>query len=424
MNYLLLTLSGQSMVEKIEKLLKKVSFKIGTVREARNLFATQLAPDFRIFDYLRTDEMGLSNCIAALLDHKGSHGQGSIFIEEFLKNLDSKADWAVGRACEVSVEKNAMGRRIDIYLKFDNGIIGIENKPWAADQNQQLQYYSDYLKKHATEVRKNWLLVFISDRDPSPDSIKEKSRISLEKQNHYIRCDYGKVIDWLEVCANKSKALIVRLFAQELIKFIRSSVRGEFDMSEVKETRNVILESSDNLLSAFHISDALHEVKESLLFESLYPDLKKRLDTHGFQLDWNFEEIKDQKKYAGFSIALVDLADKYLLRFQFDSSKLNSFVWGICRESTSVKYNKTMWENICLVMDTRFGDGESSEDWPWWRSAPDKEFDAGMSNWSTSSKPWIDIQDGKLAIQIEDLACEVSKAFKVKKLLNLLTGNS
>lgn len=75
------------MTQQIEQLLSEVRFKIGTLREARNRFADQLVPEFRIFDYLRTDEMGLSRCIANLLNPKGEHGQGSIILDAFLNKI-------------------------------------------------------------------------------------------------------------------------------------------------------------------------------------------------------------------------------------------------------------------------------------------------------------------------------------------------
>jgi PD-(D/E)XK nuclease superfamily len=139
----------------------EVRFKIGTLREARNRFADQLAPEFRIFDYLRTDEMGLSRCIASLFDPKGKHGQGSFFLDAFLKILSDKSGWEANAKdfLKVELEKQANGqRRIDIYLEFKNGIIGIENKPWASDQDTQLTDYATYLEK--TAGNKDWLLVF------------------------------------------------------------------------------------------------------------------------------------------------------------------------------------------------------------------------------------------------------------------------
>ena len=47
------------MQNEIEELLKNVAFKIGTLNEAKRLYANRLAPDFNIFDYMRDNEMGL-----------------------------------------------------------------------------------------------------------------------------------------------------------------------------------------------------------------------------------------------------------------------------------------------------------------------------------------------------------------------------
>ncbi|MDE2389628.1 MAG: PD-(D/E)XK nuclease family protein, partial [Betaproteobacteria bacterium] len=125
------------MQEQIDLLLKEVTFKTATLKEARERFADRLAPDFSIFDYLRTDEMGLSRCIASLLDPTEKHGQKEVFLESFLKKIKWRGNTKIR---SVRLEKQANGqRRIDIYLQFHNGdIIGIENKPWAGLQKNQL----------------------------------------------------------------------------------------------------------------------------------------------------------------------------------------------------------------------------------------------------------------------------------------------
>lgn len=61
---------------KVETLLLQVSTAINTLRNAQKRFAPHLAPDFRLFDFLRTDEYGVSRCLALLLDPCGAHGQG------------------------------------------------------------------------------------------------------------------------------------------------------------------------------------------------------------------------------------------------------------------------------------------------------------------------------------------------------------
>jgi hypothetical protein len=80
-------------MEAIKGLLNAVDFKIGTLRVARERFAAQLAPDFNLFDYLRTDEMGVSKVIADLLDPKGAHGQGGVFLQAFAKILGLEPKW-------------------------------------------------------------------------------------------------------------------------------------------------------------------------------------------------------------------------------------------------------------------------------------------------------------------------------------------
>lgn len=154
------------MQEQIDLLLKEVIFKTATLKEARERFADRLAPDFSIFDYLRTDEMGLSRCIASLLDSKGKHGQKEIFLESFLEKINWSGDTKIH---SVSLEKQANGqRRIDIYLQFQNGdIIGIENKPWAGLQKNQLSDYASFIDREAGD--KKWSLIYLSNNEPSDD---------------------------------------------------------------------------------------------------------------------------------------------------------------------------------------------------------------------------------------------------------------
>ena len=130
----------------VDELLKAIAFKTETIYEARKRFFSHLALDFTIFDYLRRDEMGVSRIIADLLDPNASHGQGSTFLKEFAKKIGQ--GWiSLANDWKVSTEKKVNGqRRIDIYLESSDGIIGIENKPWAIDQKDQLIDYANYLK--------------------------------------------------------------------------------------------------------------------------------------------------------------------------------------------------------------------------------------------------------------------------------------
>lgn len=411
------------MQNQINRLLEEVAFKVGTLREARNRFSDRLAPEFRIFDYLRTDEMGLSRCIASLLDPKGKHGQGSVFLDAFLECIVPTAIWARNESCEVTMEKQVNGlRRIDIFLEFKRGIIGIENKPWAADQDQQLTDYAAYVKK--TAVKKNWLLLFLSNREPSDCSIDSNERKKLEKDGQYVRRDYGEIIEWLEGCAFKSKALVVRIFIEELTKFIRMNINGELDMSEKKEIQQILLSSTKNIESAFHVIQGVDGIKKELL-KKFRDDLEIELNIHGFKLVWDEEMEKKWKSCTGFGVTFQAGQDKYL-RFEFQYSGLNGLVWGIRKENEFIKDDPVIWNRIRDVFEKRFGQGKSSIWWAWYSRAPDGVLNADMENWGTSASPWVLIRDGGeagLVKRISELAKEVKEAFAGD--INLLTqGNS
>ncbi|MFP3040578.1 PD-(D/E)XK nuclease family protein [Treponema primitia] len=113
--------------------------------------------NFNIFEILNlsTDELKHSKFIATLLDPKGAHGQGEIFLKCFLnlidKDVPSDDDL---KKIEVDKEFSIESGRIDILLHSDKFEIINENKIYANDQPKQLSRYNDYLSKYKT-TKKN-----------------------------------------------------------------------------------------------------------------------------------------------------------------------------------------------------------------------------------------------------------------------------
>jgi len=406
--------------EQIDLLLKEVTFKTATLKEARERFADRLAPDFSIFDYLRTDEMGLSRCIASLLDPTEKHGQKAVFLELFLEKIHWKGDTKI---YSVSLEKQANGqRRIDIYLQFQNGdIIGIENKPWAGLQKNQLSDYASFIDRKAGD--KKWSLVYLSNNEPSDDGgIGKEKKEELESVGKFIQLRYSTIIEWLEDCACKSEALIVRLFIEELAKFIRMNINGELEMSEENEIKNLILASPQNVESAFHISIVMRSIKEKLL-KDFHDDLKQKLETKSFKLIWDNAMSTGWKSCSSFNVKFSE-EQKFLLRFEFQSSGLGNLDWGIMRESDLIKKDDAIWNKINEVMSDQFGTGGNNPCWPWWSQINKKEFSDDYRNWNSSAIPWILINEGKLAEKFVDLAARVHAAFKMHQSLKLLSGET
>lgn len=396
----------------IQNLLKDVAFNIRTLKEAKKRFADQLAPEFSIFDYFCSDEMALSKCLASLLDPQGTHGQGSIFIQSFFEKLCPNVTWIKEfEHCNVVTEKQANGqRRIDIHLTFNEGLIGIENKPWAADQHLQLLDYANHLQESSSG--KNWLLLYLSNRPPSEDSLPPTKREQLEGDKNFIQCNYHELIEWLDACKAKSKALNVRIFLEELIKFIRININGELEMSEEIETSKTALASKQNLCAFFNILKATHGVRQNLL-KNFRDHLENKLNTHGFYIAWDDSMNNTWKSCSGFGVKFLKDQDIYL-RFEFEKEGLNNFLWGIRRENSSTKNDSTRWEGIAEHMTQTYGKGGTSPWWPWYSISSNELFGREIQHWGDTEFLWkemIEKQGIDLADKITSQALQIRKIF-------------
>lgn len=393
------------MKQDIMAVLDDVAFKIGTMNEARKRFAVPLAPDFNLFDYLRDDELGLSACLAGLLDPKGKHGQGTVFLNAFLETVGKKATWAKSsESCRVRIEVEANGR-LDIYLEFLEGLIGIENKPWAGDQPGQLSRYAIHLKK-AVYPTNNWLLLFFCDREPSKQSMTP----SIEGAC-FDWCNYAEIVSWLDLCAGRAKALTVRVFIEELAKFIRTKVSGKLDMSDTNETCDSILKSKTSFGAAMQISKAINSAKTKLL-EKFKTDLTTQLKSHDFHLVWDEGLETSWKSSFGFGVKF-SLKQNIYLRFEFANPELRGLFWGIKRDNSIVK-ETNLWSQIHELMLDNFGAGENSEYFPWYSTLRKAGFESTIENWSINELPWVmlmDDGDNCLAKNVSTLACRVRNVF-------------
>lgn len=134
--------------------------KLDAMRQGIELYgATRFSP-FAIFS---PDENTLSRVIAELFDPKGSHGQGFLFVNALLQELGYPR---LGARDAVRVRREAMTRRkrrIDIVIESQNYVIGIENKPWAGQQANQL---SDYFEELSADLMgRKPILIFLSSQE-------------------------------------------------------------------------------------------------------------------------------------------------------------------------------------------------------------------------------------------------------------------
>jgi hypothetical protein len=259
--------------------------------------------------------------------------------------------------------------------------------------------------------------VFLSNRDPEEKSLSQKRREELVNDGRFVQRSYVEITDWLDLCACKARASVVRVFIEELVKFIRTNINGEVEMSDEKEIVSAVLKKPETLGSAFQIIKAISSIKKDLL-KKFHEDLDSELKKENLILaNWGMES--SQQAYTGFNVQFGDNAQKLYLRFEFDKTGLNEFFWGIRKKSKNYS-NAPVWAEVNKLMAAEFYPGKSSQWWPWYSELPNHEFDIGMKNWSISEKPWVMIMNGEMAPKIIELAVRVNKAFSRNSQLHLL----
>ena len=218
---------------------------------------------FSIFEMLgqRTRELTHSAFIAQMLNPRGCHGMGGVFLNLFLETVDLSNRFIVE---DVTVEiekicgeikgegKDATGGRIDIYLQNGIGqVIVIENKIYANDQYDQLQRY-----RNATGENSIILYLTIDGHHPS--------NVSNEIGYHCV--SYKEhIVEWLRKCLN---ACTENISLNNVIKQYMTTVKS---LTHDFEVIKVLQESSINIRAALDIArladKARTELKERFLLD-------------------------------------------------------------------------------------------------------------------------------------------------------------
>lgn len=252
-----------------------------------------LAHRFNVLDYLRTDELGLSRIIADLLNPNANHGQGPLFLKIFQDRMQVKLTGPspdLART-KVFVEREIKDkRRVDIYIQIPEGggkfCLAIENKPYAADQENQVNDYLDYLRGKYGD---RFLLIYLSPTGEGP-SEWSLPRTELERWRGqlaimpYCRQSSGEdadrggnaadvfeqfrvscsLMDWLAACREKCDVERLRWFLKDIESFCQRKFGGHA-MATDTETRTVeefLYSSPEHLLTAQTIHVSWPAIKE------------------------------------------------------------------------------------------------------------------------------------------------------------------
>ncbi len=225
--------------------------KLQIYRKEKRRWDRFLSTDFNVVsefiiinqkDFRREDR--LSDIIACLLDANGSHGQQGKFLDAFLKRLYEKKHFDTDneqrpyflkclfekkrseRVAELSGKQRQVKRedptdqrrRIDITVGFKGFEIGIENKPWTHESNDQLKDYYSHLKDKPEN--EEFCLVFITPNGTHPTTICKPDDL-IQKGELYCLSYRSDILEWLEECWQLCESDRFRWFLHDFREYIR-----------------------------------------------------------------------------------------------------------------------------------------------------------------------------------------------------------
>lgn len=217
---------------------------------------------FSFFDYLYFGENNLSDIFRDLLDMDGNHGQKGVFFNLFLKIIFTN-DLQISQKIEkfkyfkpvikreVYTDRiHNSHRRIDIVIEWNNDFaIGIENKPFDRDQDNQLLDYAEHLKaKYA-----DFCLVYLAEKEVTEKSILKNKLEELKLENKFKHINYSEDINhWLSNCANECQSPKIVFFLEDL----KNKLKNHFVGMEVNNENEIVqytISEDENIKAIFDI---------------------------------------------------------------------------------------------------------------------------------------------------------------------------
>lgn len=264
--------------------------RLDAARQLEREFDRRFAHRFNVLDYLRQDELGLSRIVADLLDPKGTHGQGALFLTAFL-DLDGIRealhwpDLSCRRITVVTERQIDHERRIDVSVEIVDAernayCLAIENKPYATDQPKQVEDYLSFLKGRYSE---KFLLIYLSPHGegPSEESIPRKSlgkwkdhfaimaysTGAAERQDEFKGMRFSAALsDWFRECRRNCEVDRLRWFLKDAEAFCKQTFGGLIMSNDSESTtiRDFVLQDHRNLETAFAVHQSWPGVRDDL----------------------------------------------------------------------------------------------------------------------------------------------------------------
>ena len=309
---------GRQERERMDRLFRTLGARLAAARQIDRELDRVLANRFNPLDYLRTDELGLSRILGDLLDPHAAHGQGSAFLLRFLEKLGPHLPGgsllAFERASVDTVCERSIGcaGRLDVSIEIKDGeqepvCIAIENKPYAADGDGQVDAYLRFLKMQVPGAFSADLSVpaWRSAFHREPARTREHARfghtlllpagVRHRQSGMKRRCSSPFALtDWLRECGLSCTVDRLRSFLRDTENFCHKTFGGVLTTdTEHREVRDFILESEENLRTTLTVLRAYPKVRNEVVegfLKRLRKRVKRELKDDSFEVRCGFSD--------------------------------------------------------------------------------------------------------------------------------------
>lgn len=251
--------------------LADISREIERLNNARVVQLKSTHGRFNLFTTLLDahDEVRLhTRFLAHLLNPKGNHDCGGLFLDLFLEAVGLSGDLGSSQCITVTNEYYTGGfGNIDIYMEFEAATIVIENKIYAGDQDKQLERYA----KYADRGNKPWHVFYLTLCGHVPSSFS-LGMLSVDK----IRpISYQKnILPWLEQSLQKTYGFVnINQALQQYRMTVDQLLGNTLEASDMNEIKDRLKEIPVIMRNADQIEKALQEIRRDreskIIFECL-----------------------------------------------------------------------------------------------------------------------------------------------------------
>ncbi len=262
--------------------------------------------DYNMVNVVRKEsaEVGMhSNIIFSLIDPNGSHYQGDLFLQLFIKNvLSFENDFGSNIIVEAEESTNE-NRRIDFTIKSSKYYIGIEMKINAKDlDNQILDYKKDLQDKAKNDLKQEVIIYYLTKngKEATKNSHQGKIYKKISFEEHIYK--------WIENCQKEVQNITNLNEAFKNYKNIVEKITNKYK-GNIMALEDELLKDKEKLEMAKDISEAYQKA----IVKQKNKERVDFIDNLIIQMDTLINKIEVHHNYKNLWHA-IDIKDTFLIR--------------------------------------------------------------------------------------------------------------